>query len=89
MTKTKKLKNEAEVIREVIKVGSAYVRSRGAGVIDESDPQKQKLEFIYRLLVHDKKIQPLPHDQLTDLNIRHRLAMWLKNKLPDNHPLLK
>ena len=89
MAKTKKLKNEAELIREVIRVGSAYVRKRGAGVIDESDSQKQKLEFIYRLLVHDKQIQPLPHDQLVDLNIRHRLVMWLKKKLPDNHPLLK
>ncbi len=89
MAKTKKTKNEAEAIREVIRVGSAYVRNRGAGVIDESDSQKQKLEFIYRLLVHDNQIQPLQHDQLSDLNIRHRLVMWLKNKLPDNHPLLK
>jgi hypothetical protein len=89
MAKTKKLKNEAEVIREVIRVGSVYVSNRGAGVIDESDSQKKKLEFIYRLLVHDKQIQPLAHDQLSDLNIRHRLAMWLKNKLPEGHPLLK
>ncbi len=89
MAKTKKIKNETEIIREVLRVGSAYVVNRGAGKIDESDSQKQKLEFIYRLLVHDKQIQPLPYDQLTDLNIRHRLAMWLINKLPDNHPLLK
>ena len=89
MAKTKKLKNEAEIIREVIRVGSAYVVKRGAGVIDQSDSQKQKLEFIYRLLVHDKQIQPLPHDQFTDLNIKHRLAVWLTNKLPDDHPLLK
>ncbi len=89
MAKTKKLKNEAELIREVVKFGSAYVVSRGAGVIEESDSQKQKLEFIYRLLVHDKQIQPLPHDKLTDLNIKHRLAMWLTSKLPKNHPLLQ
>ncbi len=89
MAKTKKLKNEAEVIREVIRFGSSYVKNRGAGVIEESDSQKQKLEFIYRLLVHDKQVQPLPHDQLTDLNIRHRLAMWLIGKLPDDHPLLR
>ncbi|MEM7195649.1 MAG: DUF5062 family protein [Pseudomonadota bacterium] len=89
MSKAKKIKNEAEVIREVIRIGTAYVKKRGAGAIEESDSQKQKLEFIYRLLVHDKRIQPLPHDQLTDLNIRHRLATWLINKLPDDHPLLK
>jgi hypothetical protein len=89
MSKQKKIKNESEVIREVLRVGSVYVEKRGAGKVDESDPQKKKLEFIYRLLVHDKQIQPLAHDQLTDLNIRHRLAMWLIGKLPEDHPLLK
>jgi hypothetical protein len=89
MAKTKKLKNEAEVIKEVIRFGSSYVQNRRAGEIEESDSQKNKLEFIYRLLAHDKQIQPLPHDQLTDLNIRHRLARWLMNKLPDDHPLQK
>ena len=89
MAKVKKLKNESEIIREVIRVGSAYVAKRGAGEIEESDPQKQKLEFIYRLLVHDQQIQPLPHHQLTDLNIRRRLGQWLINKLPKDHPLLQ
>ncbi len=89
MSKHKKLKNESDIIREVIRVGSVYVKSRRAGQIDEADPQKKKLEFIYRLLVHDKQIQPLAADQLTDLNIRHRLAMWLVGNLPDDHPLLK
>ena len=89
MSKHKKLKNESEIIREVIRVGSVYVKSRRAGQIDVADPQKQKLEFIYRLLVHDNQIQPLAVDQVTDLNIKHRLAMWLIGKLPENHPLLK
>ena len=89
MAKTTKLKNEAELIREVIRFGSKYVVNRGAGTIEESDPQKQKLEFIYRLLVHDKQIQPLPHDQLTDLNIKHRLAVWIAKKLPKDHPALQ
>ncbi len=89
MAKIKKLKNEAELIREVIRVGSVYVANRGAGTIEESDPQKQKLDFIYRLLVHDKQIQPLPHDQLNDLNIKHRLVMWISKKLPKDHPLLQ
>lgn len=89
MSKTKKLKNEAEIVREVLRIGSAYVKKRGAGLIDESDSQKKKLDFIYRLLVHDKQIQPLPANQVSDLNIRHRLAMWLAGKLPDNHELLK
>ena len=86
---TRKIKNETEIISEVIRIGSSYVKKRGAGKIDESDSQKHKLEFIYRLLVHDKQIQPLAADQLTDLGIRHRLAMWLIGKLPKGHPLLK
>jgi len=89
MTKIKKLKNETQIISEVIRIGSSYVKKRGAGAIDESDSQKDKLEFIYRLLEHDKQIQPIPLDQLTDLAIRHRLAMWLTGKLPKDHPLLK
>ncbi len=89
MAKTTKLKNEAELIREVIKFGTKYVVNRGAGTIEESDPQKQKLEFIYRLLVHDKQIQPLPHDQLNDLNIKHRLAVWISKKLPKDHSALQ
>ena len=89
MSKQKKLKNESDLIREVIRVGSIYVNKRGAGKIEVSDPQKQKLEFIYRLLVHDNQIQPLAANALTDLNIRHRLAMWMVGKLPEDHPLLK
>ncbi|MBT5030834.1 MAG: DUF5062 family protein [Proteobacteria bacterium] len=89
MTKVKKIKNETEIIGEVILIGSSYVKKRGAGTIDESDSQKDKLEFIYRLLVHDKQIQPLAADQLSDLGIRHRLAMWLIGKLPKDHPLVK
>ena len=89
MARVKKVKNEPDLIREVIRVGSAYVTKRGAGTIEESDSQKQKLEFIYRLLVHDKQIQPLPHDQLNDFNIKHRLVMWISKKLPKDHPLLQ
>jgi hypothetical protein len=89
MSKHKKLKNESDIIREVVRVGSIYVSKRGAGKIEEADSQKQKLEFIYRLLVHDNQIQPLAANELTDLNIRHRLAMWMVGKLPEDHPLLK
>lgn len=85
----KKLKNEAGLIKEAIRQGSIYVKERGAGEIEDSDPAKLKIEFIYRLLVHDGIIQPLPHDKLDALNMRHRLAMWISKKLPEGHELLK
>ena len=41
------------------------------------------MEFIYRLLVKDKLIQPMPELQVSQQTIRHRLALWaqsLENK---------
>ncbi len=40
-------------------------------------PCPEKLEYIYRLLVHDKLITPLPEEQVSQEAIRHRLAMWV------------
>lgn len=85
----KKLKNEAQLVKEAIRQGSIYIKQRGAGEIEESDPAKLKIEFIYRLLVHDGIIQPLPHDKLDLQSMRHRLAIWISKKLPDDHELLK
>ncbi|WP_372811095.1 DUF5062 family protein, partial [Litorivivens sp.] len=36
----------------------------------------EKLEYIYRLLVRDKLIQPMPELQVSQKTIRHRLALW-------------
>ncbi|MFP6682959.1 MAG: DUF5062 family protein, partial [Gammaproteobacteria bacterium] len=36
----------------------------------------EKIEYIYRLLVHDKIIQPLPELQVSQKAMRHRLAIW-------------
>jgi hypothetical protein len=46
-----------------------------------------KIEYAYRLLVHDKEIIPLPPQQMTQPNMKHRLAMWVARQLPDDHPL--
>ena len=54
----------------------AYGEKRGVVEFEPTDSAKDKLEYIYRLLVHDKLIQPLPEDQISQETIRHRLAIW-------------
>lgn len=78
----KKLKNEKELVKKAIAVGVAYAEKRGAVEFEATDSATDKLEYIYRLLVHDKLIQPLPPEQLSQQSIRHRLAMWA-SKLED------
>ena len=78
----KKLKNEKEMVKKALAVGVAYAEKRGAAEFEATDSATEKLEFVYRLLVHDKLIQPLPEDQISQQAIRHKLAMWaakLKN----------
>jgi hypothetical protein len=43
--------------------------------------------FLYRLLVHDKLIQPLARDQVNEPNMKHKLALWMSRQLPEGHPL--
>ena len=43
----------------------------------------------YGVLVEDKLIQPLAKDQISDPNMRHKLALWISRQLPADHPLLK
>ena len=72
----KKLKNEKEMVKKALAVGVAYAEKRGAAEFEATDSATEKLEFVYRLLVHDKLIQPLPEDQISQQAIRHKLAMW-------------
>ena len=72
----KKLKNERELIKKAIAIGVAYGEKRGAVEFEPTDSASAKLEYIYRLLVHDKLLQPLPEDQVPQETIRHRLAIW-------------
>jgi len=39
--------------------------------------------------VHDKVIQALPEDQVSQQSMRHKLAIWYSKQLPKDHPLLK
>jgi len=72
----KKIKNEKELVKKAIAIGVAYGEKRGVVEFEPTDSSHQKLEYIYRLLVHDKLIQPLPADQVSQETIRHRLAIW-------------
>jgi hypothetical protein len=85
----KKLKHEAELVKAAILAGMKYGEERGAVVFEPTDSASEKILFIYRLLVHDKVIQPLPEDQVSQPTLRHKLAIWYSRQLPKDHPLLK
>lgn len=72
----KKLKNEKELVKKAIAAGVKYGEERGVVEFEATDSATEKIEYIYRLLVHDKIIQPLPQDQISQLSMKHRLAMW-------------
>ena len=84
-----KLPNEAELLKKALQVGAVYAQKRAYGKIEAHDSVKLKVEFIYRVLVEDKLIQPLAKDQISDPNMRHKLALWISRQLPADHPLLK
>ena len=72
----KKLKNEKELVKKAITLGVDYAEKRGVVEFEATDSAAEKLEYIYRLLVHDKVIQPLPEDQVSQPSIQHKLAIW-------------
>ena len=78
----KKIKNEKELVKKAIDIGVRYAENRGAVEFEATDSAHEKLEYIYRLLVHDKLLQPLPENQVSQQAIRHKLAIWAsKQKL--------
>lgn len=84
-----KLKNEHELVAQALKVGAVYARKRGVGKFEETDSAKDKITYLYRLLVHDKLVQPLAKGQESEPNMKHKLALWISRQLPEDHPLLK
>ena len=83
----KKLKNEPALLKEALRTIMADAAKRGIVEFESTDSHNLKIEYAYRLLVHDKKIIPLPKDQLALPNIKHRLAKWISHELPANHAL--
>jgi hypothetical protein len=83
----KKPKHEAELFKAALLAGVRYAEGRGAVVFEATDSASDKALYIYRLLVHDKIIAPMPEEQLAEKTVRHRLASWYAH-LPPGHPLL-
>jgi len=85
----KKLKNEKALLAEALRMVIDDAVKRGIVEFEPTDSHDLKVEYVYRLLVHDKAITALPPDQLNLPKMRHRLAMWVTHKLPADHELLK
>ena len=76
----KKLKNEKELLKNAIIEGIKYAEGRGVVEFESTDSANEKIEYIYRLLVHDKVIQPIPEDQISQQTMKHKLAIWISKK---------
>jgi Domain of unknown function (DUF5062) len=85
----KHFKHEAELFKAALLAGVQYAEGRGAVEFEKTDSSRDKALYVYRLLVHDKVIAPMPEDQLGEKTIRHRLAAWYAHQLPAGHPLLE
>ncbi|MCP3849629.1 MAG: DUF5062 family protein [Gammaproteobacteria bacterium] len=72
----KKLKNEKQLVKKAILEGVKYGEERGVVEFEPNDSAHEKIEYIYRLLVHDKVIQPMPEDQVSQKSMMHKLAIW-------------
>ncbi len=83
----KKLKNEPELLKEALHTIMDDAVKRGIVEFESTDSHNLKIEYAYRLLIHDKKIIPLPKNQMTLPNMKHRLAKWILHELPANHAL--
>jgi len=84
----KKFKHEAELFKAALIAGVQYAEGRKAVEFEPTDSASQKALYVYRLLVHDKIISPMPEEQVAEKTIRQRLAAWYAHQLPAGHPLL-
>jgi len=84
----KKLKKEGELVKAAIIAGVKYAEERGAAIFEPTDSVNEKILYLYRLLIHDKLMQPLPEDKVSQKSMRHKLAIWHSKQLPKDHPLL-
>ena len=69
----KRLKHEAELFKAALIAGVEYAERRKAVEFESTDSASGKALYVYRLLVHDKVISPMPEDQVGERTIRHRL----------------
>jgi hypothetical protein len=85
----KKLKREGELFKAALAAGVKYAEGRGAVQFEPTDSASDKALYVYRLLVHDKIIAPMPEEQVSEKTVRHRLASWHAHQLPKDDPLLQ
>ena len=85
----KKIKNESALVREALVRIMADAEKRNVAEFEPTDSASLKIEYCYRLLVHDKQVMPLANDQLGLPNYKRVLARWLMRQLPKGHELLK
>jgi hypothetical protein len=85
----KKLKNEKALLKIALEMVLVDAVERGVVEFAATDSHDLKIQYAYRLLVHDKKISPIPNEQISMPSIKHRLAMWVTHELPSGHELLK
>ena len=77
----KKLKDEKELVKKGILLGMSYAEKRGAAKFEATDSASEKVEYVYRLFVHDKIIQALPEDQVTQKSMQHKTAIWASKQI--------
>jgi len=85
----KKLKHEKELVKLALDMVMTIAEKKGVVEFSATDSSKEKLEYVYRLLVHDKVLQPLAKNQENQPNMKHKLACWMEKQLPVDHPLKK
>jgi hypothetical protein len=83
-----KSKHQAELFKAALLAGIQYAESRKVVEFEPTDSASDKALYVYRLLVHDKVIAPMPEDQVSEKTVRHRLAAWYAHQLPKGHPML-
>jgi len=71
-----KMKNEKAMLKKAITEGMKYGEDRGVVKFEATDSANDKIEYIYRLLVHDKIIQPLPQEKISMITMKHKIALW-------------
>jgi hypothetical protein len=85
----KKLKHEKELLKVALDKILEDAVKRGIVELEATDSHDLKIQYAYKLLIHDKAIAPLPKGQETLPKIKHRLAMWATHQLPEDHELLR
>ena len=85
----KKLKHEKELVKLALDTVMVIAEKKGVVEFEATDSSKEKIEYVYRLLVHEKLLQPLAKGTEDQPNMKHKLACWIHKQLPDEHPLKK